>query len=862
MKLIPLILLLFAVQIDATTYYLDKNVVGGNDDGTSPANAWDTLSDAQTFMNSEPNNGSGHTVIVYNGEYGAYVEVGKIRTDWLVYETNSGHNPEFSRVQLNTQGDVLDVYLRFDGLTIRSVSPWPNCLEARSSRYTQWLNLNVIGYGPKENFRGFLGHEGSSDILIDNCTFSAGEVEGRLSGFVDAIELGSNVSNVTITNNEMKQFSAYGVFVSNNNVIIRDNEIHEYGGDGIAFGTGDGPMLIENNIVYDLSPYVVTLTETPTETIWSADGLTMSNNDANWGVNEPIVWETTIEIVIASGTNVYIGDKDIRVDDVVGPTEVLWDGSVALRELAFTDAGPYVMKFNETIAGEISLASAQIVEITIDTGSFAGADADGTLTLRPLQAGTFEAETLRVGANLDICTIAGDSSVLQVSNVDYFLRDKIHGDPIQCFSSENVANVTIRNNQFYDAFSQLGWFDPNPSVADYGGTNWLVENNLFWDSYGSALGEQGARVGLFWIDGLVCRNNIVSGTLTLEECNDVDFHSNIASNIFLADTVLNLSNNYNIYNRGGIDSHELGPNSVFFNIGVSNEDWNDPDFRAIFTDFDANDFTHASADSLGVGFGDPENSAPNDIDGNVRGGDPDAGAYEFQGGDETAPTPDPATWSVEPIAVDSNSITMTATTAIDADGSTPVEYFFDETSNNFGGTDSGWQQSSSYTDSGLSPSTQYTYRVRTRDSLGNTTGWSGEFNATTDFAATPPDTDPPEPNPAQFSTKPTASETTDTITMTAVMAVDENTPVEYQFDETTGNGNDSEWQSSRTYTDTGLSANTLHTYRVRSRDGLGNIGSYSIGESTTTEAAPVIVDWRRIIFRGRFHESGLRGRNR
>lgn len=75
---------------------------------------------------------------------------------------------------------------------------------------------------------------------------------------------------------------------------------------------------------------------------------------------------------------------------------------------------------------------------------------------------------------------------------------------------------------------------------------------------------------------------------------------------------------------------------------------------------------------------------------------------------------------------------MTATTGSDSSG--PVAYFFDEISGNAGGTDSGWQVSASYTDSGLMANTTYTYRVRMRDSRGNVGSWSTPENATTDPA--------------------------------------------------------------------------------------------------------------------------------
>jgi hypothetical protein len=97
-------------------------------------------------------------------------------------------------------------------------------------------------------------------------------------------------------------------------------------------------------------------------------------------------------------------------------------------------------------------------------------------------------------------------------------------------------------------------------------------------------------------------------------------------------------------------------------------------------------------------------------------------------GDDAPPGPDPMTFANPPAAQGHFSITMTATTATDPSG---VEYYFECTAG--GGKDSGWQDGPAYTDSGLWPGTQATYRVRARDksSNRNQTVLSMPFTATT-----------------------------------------------------------------------------------------------------------------------------------
>ncbi|HSP41674.1 MAG TPA: sialate O-acetylesterase, partial [Luteolibacter sp.] len=121
---------------------------------------------------------------------------------------------------------------------------------------------------------------------------------------------------------------------------------------------------------------------------------------------------------------------------------------------------------------------------------------------------------------------------------------------------------------------------------------------------------------------------------------------------------------------------------------------------------------------------------------NTTGWSPAASATTDPVDNGAPPTPG---FAVAPVATSPTEITMTAESVIDPEGSA-VEYYFTETSGNPGGNDSGWQDSTTYADGGLNPSTSYSYTVTARDKSAqqNQSTPSAVFFATTQDIPTGP----------------------------------------------------------------------------------------------------------------------------
>ncbi|UCF35123.1 MAG: C10 family peptidase, partial [Phycisphaerales bacterium] len=217
----------------------------------------------------------------------------------------------------------------------------------------------------------------------------------------------------------------------------------------------------------------------------------------------------------------------------------------------------------------------------------------------------------------------------------------------------------------------------------------------------------------------------------------------------------------------------------------------------------------------------------------VAGYDGAAGSYvlNIEGPiDEVPPSPTPMTFDVEPMAVSTSAITMTATAATDAD-SPPVKYYFDFVNVQMpGGHDSTWRTSPNYTDTGLLTNCLYAYNVRARDSVipsGNETAPSATLSVAT-FIQTP-----------QLAPVVVAEATTATLGTTEPFTNLTWGQSGVYFDCLTsgGDGGINEWVQEASGTAMDLTPDTEYTFRFKARNQDAVETDWSPTETRRTKAA-------------------------
>ena len=182
--------------------------------------------------------------------------------------------------------------------------------------------------------------------------------------------------------------------------------------------------------------------------------------------------------------------------------------------------------------------------------------------------------------------------------------------------------------------------------------------------------------------------------------------------------------------------------------------------------------------------------------------------------DNTPPNPDPMSFSILPDDLSVSSVDMTATFASDLHN--PIEYYLDYTgspSGGIGGTDSGWQASRAYTDTGLGTNHNYCYRAWARDN-------AAVKNLTTPSAI----------SCAYTSQLAPASVSTAAVTTTSIGASSSSLPANLTLDSSglrivnSTTGTDSGWkQDNNLWTSLGLTPAAPYTFVAQARNGDGDV---------------------------------------
>lgn len=203
------------------------------------------------------------------------------------------------------------------------------------------------------------------------------------------------------------------------------------------------------------------------------------------------------------------------------------------------------------------------------------------------------------------------------------------------------------------------------------------------------------------------------------------------------------------------------------------------------------------------------------------------------GGDRSAPT---APSSLSAQAVAANQVNLSWTHSTD---NIAVASYLVERSQGIGSTafnQVGVTFNSSFSDSGLSGSTTYNYRVRATDNAGNLSGFSTVATATT--AAPPLDQTAPT-----VPTSPLAQATgAGSVSISWTASTDNVGVTGYRVERSQGAGSTSFTEVASPvgagWNDSGLSPSTVYNYQLRAFDGAGNLSGYStLASATTTSGA-------------------------
>lgn len=170
--------------------------------------------------------------------------------------------------------------------------------------------------------------------------------------------------------------------------------------------------------------------------------------------------------------------------------------------------------------------------------------------------------------------------------------------------------------------------------------------------------------------------------------------------------------------------------------------------------------------------------------------------------------------------VDIDSITATVSGAADSGaGLHATPYYFENTT---AATNSGWQAGSSWASGSLTPNTQYTFKVKSKDTLGNESSFTATESKYT-LANVP-------------SSLGLAADSG--IQITASWNANSNSDGTEYYAENTTAGTNSGWTTSTSWISSGLSCGTSYSFKVKSKNGDDTETVFTSVVSSSTNACP------------------------
>jgi chitodextrinase len=351
-----------------------------------------------------------------------------------------------------------------------------------------------------------------------------------------------------------------------------------------------------------------------------------------------------------------------------------------------------------------------------------------------------------------------------------------------------ITNIKILNNTFIDnPWQMITFFNYSGNPTGSGNE---IKNNIFYnsgpDGYHPAIGIEnstGFDANSFSFDGNIYYNSASTPYITFRGTNYTasnwisakEPHGKIIAPQFVSYAP----------NADGNDLHLKSSDTTAKDSGLS--------LSAYFT-----------ADKDGVSR--PQGSAW------------DIGAYEYvvaAGSDTTAPTV-PA--NLASTAISATQINLTWTVSTDNIGVTGYKIYRN-------GTQVGTSASNSYSDTGLTASTQYSYTIAAYDAAGNASAQGGAVNVITMSAS---DTQAPTV-PTNFAA---AVISTTQINLSWTASTDNVAVTGYKIYR---NGTQIGISASNSYSSTGLNASTQYSYTVSAYDAAGNASAQCASVSATTQ---------------------------